>query len=197
MTPMKTDVKNAQTRSEEDLLRQFSRYQNPLRTANALKRIEDWGDFGAGRRGRYRTKHFNPHPAVDLVANVGTPLYPVAVGRVVYAGEERNRRPQYWRNGNVVEIETVNGLNTKYAHLSRVSVKTGEYVTLDTRVGFSGISGNGGAGRKPHVHVQILQNGAALDPKQFFKPGANYYGAAQRRRKQYVEMFGEIERKTR
>lgn len=182
---------------ENELLKTYSRYQNPLRVSNALKRIESWGDFGAGRRGRYKTKQFNPHPAVDIVCSVGTPLYPVAVGKVTYAGDEKDRRPNYWRNGKVVEITTANGLNVKYAHLSKVLVKTGNYVALDMRVGLSGISGNGGAGRKPHVHVQILQNGIALNPKQFFKQGANYYAAAQRNKETYLSEFRTIERRTR
>lgn len=129
-----------------------------------------------------------------MACKIGTPLYAMGVGKVVYAGDEKNRRPQYWRNGNVVEIETPNGLRIFYAHLSRTKVKTGDYVNLDTVVGYSGISGNGAKGKEPHVHVQVKLNGVPVRPTRFFSGG--YYTAARNNRERYVREYRAIERHT-
>lgn len=182
------------TDPDDALLKKYSRYQNPLRVSNPLKTIKPWGAWGAGRRGKHWTKIYNPHPAVDMACKIGTPLYPIAAGKVMYAGNEKNRRPQYWRNGNVVEIETPNGLRIFYAHLSRTRVKTGDYVTLDTVVGYSGVSGNGAKGKEPHVHVQVKQNGVPVRPTNFFS--GSYYAVAQRDRARYLNEFRKIEQKT-
>lgn len=185
------------TNPDDALLRKYSRYQSPLRVSNPKETIKWWGAWGAGRRGKYLTKTHNPHPAVDMVCKIGTPLYPMAAGKVVYAGDEKHRRPEYWRNGNVIEIETPNGLRTFYAHLSRTRVKTGDYVTLDTVVGYSGISGNANpkeTKREPHVHVQVRQNGVPVPPTNFFS--GSYYAVAQRDKARYLSEFRTIEQKT-
>lgn len=186
----KTRTETTGKQDEDDLIAEYARYQNPLRIQDVSARIKPWGDYGAGRRGRYRTRRFNPHPAVDIVARVGTPLYPMMVGRVIYAGQEKDRRPQYWRNGNVVEIEAPNGVRTFYAHLQKVSVKSGQYVGLTMLIGTVGITGNGGAAPEPHVHVQVRKNGVILDPRPFLKPGARYQDP-----KRYISEFREIARK--
>ncbi|MDO8642411.1 MAG: M23 family metallopeptidase [Candidatus Woesearchaeota archaeon] len=180
--------------TDDELLRKYSRYQNPLRVGNPLATIKPWGAWGAGRRGKFLTKTDNPHAAVDMACKIGTPLYPMGVGKVIYAGNEKDRRPQYWRNGNVVEIETTNGLRTFYAHLSRTRVKTGDYVNLDTIVGYSGVSGNGNQGKEPHVHVQVKQNGVPVKPTRFFS--GSYYTAAKKEKERYVREFRAIEQQT-
>ena len=82
-------------------------------------------------------------------------IKPIMPGVVAYAG---------WDNsgyGNLVILEHQNNIQSYYAHLSNVEVKTGETVTMDTEVGKMGETGHATG---PHLHLEIHQNGVPLNP---------------------------------
>ncbi len=147
--------------------------QNPLRHSLAsLKKNMDPTDKFNSRRIRGTTKNkkgkrvynISKHKGLDLSAPVGTPLYPTESGTVIEAGKERDKK--LWRNGNVVTISTASGRIVKYLHLSRVNVKAGNKVGLNTKVGEVGITGNASK-NNPHVHIQIKENGKVVDPTAY------------------------------
>ncbi len=90
------------------------------------------------------------HSGMDIGGNaVGTNVYPVAVGRVVLVGYNRC-------GGNYVIVQhSVNGkyYASRYLHLSRVNVRTGQEVRRETPIG-----GIGGA----DLSVDICSTGAHL-----------------------------------
>jgi murein DD-endopeptidase MepM/ murein hydrolase activator NlpD len=95
------------------------------------------------------------HQAVDLGGPVGTSIKPIMPGVVAYAG---------WDNsgyGNLVILDHQNNYQSYYAHLSKIEVTTGETVTMDTEVGKMGETGHATG---PHLHLEIHQNGASLNP---------------------------------
>ena len=61
------------------------------------------------------------HDGVDYKASVGTPIYAVASGTVIYAGENGGY-------GKVVSMRHDGGITTLFAHLSEVSVSVGDEV---------------------------------------------------------------------
>ena len=66
--------------------------------------------------------------------------------------------------GNVVVIEHDNGANiwvTLYAHLSAIAVRCGDVVSQGQPVGSAGSSGNSTG---PHLHFEIRENGAFINP---------------------------------
>jgi len=68
------------------------------------------------------------HSGVDFAAGMGTPLYSTADGVVTYAG---------WQSGygRLVKIQHEFGIETRYAHLSRVRVKVGQRLSRGQRIG--------------------------------------------------------------
>jgi murein DD-endopeptidase MepM/ murein hydrolase activator NlpD len=95
------------------------------------------------------------HTGVDYPGAVGAPARASASGRVTFAGWA----PGGW--GYLVTIAHGSGVRTMYAHLSRVSVRVGQRVSVGQRVGRVGASGHATG---PHLHFEVRLRGAAVDP---------------------------------
>jgi murein DD-endopeptidase MepM/ murein hydrolase activator NlpD len=95
------------------------------------------------------------HPGVDLPAPTGTPVHAAAVGRVVLAA------PTSGGYGNLVVVKHSNGVETLYAHLSRILVAAGQPVTVGSLLGLVGATGETTG---PHLHFEVRVRGAAVDP---------------------------------
>lgn len=95
------------------------------------------------------------HPGMDLTAPLGTPVYPVANGRVSIVNI------LYWGFGNHVIIEHDKGIASLYAHLSKVEVKEGQEVTKATRLGAVGSTGWSTGN---HLHLEVYQDGIPINP---------------------------------
>ena len=63
--------------------------------------------------------------------------------------------------GNYVRIRHRGGLETAYAHLVRFSVKAGDCVGAEARIGDLGSTGLVAG---PHLHFEVLRDGAPIDP---------------------------------
>lgn len=109
----------------------------------------------------YRThptkKTHSFHPALDLTAKHGTPVYAPASGVVVYA----KRKGAY---GNFLLLAHSFGFKTAYGHLSRFAVKSGDYVSKGDIVAYVGSTGRSTG---PHLHYEIRYLTKWLDPKKF------------------------------
>jgi murein DD-endopeptidase MepM/ murein hydrolase activator NlpD len=106
------------------------------------------------------TEGFGPrgirfHSGVDYPAAIGTPVGAAAAGRVSVAGWSAGG----W--GRLVTVSHSNGTRTMYAHLSRVTVRVGQWVEPGQRVGRVGASGRASG---PHLHFEVRLRGAAVDP---------------------------------
>lgn len=98
------------------------------------------------------------HRGVDLLAPAGTPVAAVGDGRVAEAR---------WSNGygHVVLVEHAGGLATRYAHLLRApAVQAGDRVEAGDPLGEVGASGNA---TTPHLHLEVLERGEAVDPRRY------------------------------
>jgi len=102
------------------------------------------------------------HEGMDFMAEIGEPVHAAAGGVVVYS----DLHPQY---GNMIEIDHGNGLSTRYAHMSKRLVKVGDVVLSGEEIGKVGATGRATG---PHLHFEVRQNGAPLNPAHFLKlPG--------------------------
>ena len=97
------------------------------------------------------------HAGIDFSAGIGVRVTATADGTVIWA----STRGAY---GELIEIEHINGLSTRYAHLSRVDVKVGQKVTRGETIG---AVGNTGRSTGPHLHYEIRLNGVPQDPARF------------------------------
>lgn len=114
----------------------------------------------------WRIDPFNGHKAfhegLDFPANTGAPILAAADGIVSAA----DQTPDY---GNIVKINHGSGLETRYAHASKILVKVGERVTKGQQVA---LVGNTGRSTGPHLHYEIRLNGNPLDPRQYLHKNA-------------------------
>jgi len=97
------------------------------------------------------------HAGLDFAVLAGTPISSAAGGTVSFAGF----KPDY---GWVVEIDHGNGLTTRYAHGSKVLVRTGDVVEPGQRIALVGSTGRSTG---PHLHFEVLRRGDPVDPKRF------------------------------
>ncbi|MFF1293443.1 MULTISPECIES: peptidoglycan DD-metalloendopeptidase family protein [unclassified Streptomyces] len=102
------------------------------------------------------------HTGVDFVVPTGTSLKAVGAGTVVSAG---------WGGayGNQVVIRLADGYYAQYAHLSSLSVSSGQTVAEGQQVGLSGATGNVTG---PHLHFEIRTTpdyGSDVDPLAYLR----------------------------
>ena len=108
------------------------------------------------------TSYYGPrwgrtHQGVDWGVSTGTTVFASSGGKVISAG---------WNGGYgySVLIQHPDGRKTRYAHLSKITVSYGEYVEQGERIGLSGNTGNSTG---PHLHFEIIINGAAVNPLNY------------------------------
>jgi len=97
------------------------------------------------------------HNGLDIAVPSGTPVKAAAAGEVVHSG---------WMNGfgYTVIVDHGRGVETLYAHNSKVSVAKGSMVNKGQQVA---LSGNTGLSTGPHLHFGVLQNEKPLNPKNY------------------------------
>lgn len=101
------------------------------------------------------------HAGIDFRVSYGGTVHAAGAGTVISAG---------WNGGygRMVEIEHGDGMTTRYAHLSKITVKTGDRLERGAIVGKAGSSGRSTG---PHLHYEVRRNGTAIDPLRFIKAG--------------------------
>ncbi len=121
---------------------------------------------------RYVSSNFNPrrlhpvtgqrraHRGTDYVAPVGTPIWAAGDGIVDRAGYNRF-------NGNYVFIRHSNTYITKYLHMDKRYVRSGQRVKQGETIGTLG-----GSGRVtgPHLHYEFLVHGVHKDARKVNLP---------------------------
>jgi murein DD-endopeptidase MepM/ murein hydrolase activator NlpD len=82
-----------------------------------------------------------------------------SAGTVTYAG---------WNGGygNYVRVDHGGGIATGYAHNSRILVSTGQRVSAGQAVGLVGLTGNVFG---CHLHFEVYQGGATINPAPFLR----------------------------
>ena len=101
-----------------------------------------------------------PHEGIDVTAPMGSPIEAPAAGTVTDAGWESGY-------GNTVTIDHGYGLVTKFAHCSKLLVKTGQHVSRGTKIA---LVGNTGLATGPHLHYEVHVNGWPVDPLKYVLP---------------------------
>jgi murein DD-endopeptidase MepM/ murein hydrolase activator NlpD len=96
------------------------------------------------------------HKGVDFGVPTGTPIQSAGDGTIEMAGFNG-------AYGNYVRVRHGNGYATAYAHMSRIAagMKPGKRVTQGQIVGFVGATGRATG---PHLHYEVLQGSAQINP---------------------------------
>jgi murein DD-endopeptidase MepM/ murein hydrolase activator NlpD len=123
-----------------------------------IRLINDSSDFAMPGEGRltspYGWRDGRFHHGFDVSINHGLPIYAAFSGVVRFA---RNIYPY----GRLVIVRHDNGLETYYAHLSRITVKSGQRINAGEEVGKCG---NTGRSQGTHLHFEIRFKGVSINP---------------------------------
>jgi murein DD-endopeptidase MepM/ murein hydrolase activator NlpD len=87
------------------------------------------------------------HSGIDLLADIGTPVLAAEDGLVIYVGQEG-------AYGNLVVINHLGRRQTRYAHLSRVTVRIDQRVRAGDVIGAVGTTGQPDI-IPPHLHFEV------------------------------------------
>ena len=118
---------------------------------------------GFGRRVDPFTSRWAMHTGQDWVGPYGTRIKATAAGRVISAG-------YHGAYGNKVDVDHGYGVTTRYAHLSSINVKPGQFVTKGQLVGRQG---NTGRSTGSHLHYEVRLYDRPLNPTKFIAAGTH------------------------
>ena len=143
----------------EAKLLQQSVLKNTLPNSSPIAAAFNSSSFG------WRVDPFNGqkafHEGLDFTASAGTPIY-AAAGGIVSSAEQT---PDY---GKIVKIDHGSGLETRYAHASKLFVRAGERVEKGQKIAEVGSTGRSTG---PHLHYEIRLAGNPLDPRKYLQAG--------------------------
>lgn len=106
---------------------------------------------------RYGNQGSYYHTGLDIAAPGGTPIKAAADGTVTYAG-------YHYSYGNLLIVTHSNGVQTYYAHCSRLYVSVGARVSQGQSIAAVGSTGNSTGN---HLHLEVRVNGTAQNPQNY------------------------------
>ena len=134
---------------------------------------------GYGMRRHPILRYKRMHGGIDFGGGYGAPIYAVTDGTVSYAG----RKGGY---GNFVRLRHGGGLESGYAHMSRIAVSSGSHVRRGQIIGYIGSTG---LSTGPHLHYELYRNGRNINPHSVkFVERAELEGA------EYARFKAELDR---
>ncbi|OFZ21139.1 MAG: hypothetical protein A3D92_15715 [Bacteroidetes bacterium RIFCSPHIGHO2_02_FULL_44_7] len=115
--------------------------------------IEKATTSGFGRR------HGSVHKGIDIPLVPGEAIVAAFDGKVRYAGFNSGGF------GYLIIIRHPNGLETYYAHLSKIKIKADQIVKAGQVIGLGGSTGHS---YSPHLHFEVRYHDIAIDPEKIF-----------------------------
>lgn len=106
-----------------------------------------------------RISRTSMHLGHDWAVNTGTKVVASADGYV----EKAYYSDSYGYN---VLVNHGNGMETRYAHLSKLEVVSGQFVRQKQVIGLSGSTGDSTG---PHLHFEVIKKGKKVDPMKYVK----------------------------
>ncbi len=105
------------------------------------------------------------HNGTDFAASTGTPIYSTADGVVIHAD---------WQSGygRLIKIQHEFGIETRYAHLSKIRVKVGQRVSRGEHIGDMG---NSGRSTGTHLHYEVRVGGKPVNPMIYIKAARDVF----------------------
>jgi murein DD-endopeptidase MepM/ murein hydrolase activator NlpD len=101
-----------------------------------------------------------PHEGIDVSAPMGSPIEAPAAGVVTDARWEAGY-------GNKIVIDHGFGIVTKFAHASKLLVRSGQRVSRGQRIA---LVGNSGLATGPHLHYEVHVKGRPVNPLKYVLP---------------------------
>lgn len=155
--PIESEADKAQM---ETLLRVIETTSNPAFLPTMWAHLGKINNEFGFRRNPFGGRSYEFHPGLDIGGAQGDVIAVPANGIVCETG---------WKGGygNMIEIDHGNGLKTRYGHLSRIGVQTGDAVQRGQIIGFIGSTGRSTG---PHLHYELRLNDKPINPRRFLPP---------------------------
>ena len=109
------------------------------------------------RFGHVSSRRVSKHTGLDIAAATGTKIKAAAGGTVTFSGYKSSF-------GYMVVINHGNGVETYYAHCSKLYVSAGQQVNQGQVIAAVGNTGNSTG---PHLHLEVRVNGVAYNPQNY------------------------------
>ena len=157
----------AKTTSRGSSTTRSSAYAGTLTTSSGLSRgyvniginlIKPVTGVITSRFGVLSSIRSGAHTGLDIGTSMGTPIKAAASGTVKYAG---------WKSGglgNLVVVDHGNGVQTYYAHCSKIYASVGQKVSQGDVISAVGSTGNSTG---PHLHLEVRVTGVAYNPQKY------------------------------
>jgi TP901 family phage tail tape measure protein len=150
--------------ANQDILNGTAKYARTGRQP-ARKNVATGTDFFAGggvtrpvSGGRISQGYSVPHGGIDFAVPMGTNV------RAAKSGVVNGTWNWNYSYGKHVKVAHGNGIETLYAHMSRIAVKKMQEVVSGSTLGRSGSTGNSTG---PHLHFEVRKNGKRINPNPF------------------------------
>lgn len=131
-------------------------YAKPLSGVDYANRyvrgLPDLGNYFSLPARGWNWGQLHDYNAVDIADQCGSPVYAAAEGLVTEASTDGSWNQGY---GNQIIVEHPNGTRTRYAHLAKALVRTGDYVTQGDRIALIGNTGNTHGPTGCHLHFEV------------------------------------------
>ncbi|WP_207259598.1 M23 family metallopeptidase [Desulfovibrio sp. Huiquan2017] len=152
---------NVEARLEEvrqqEIMHTLRSNQNILEATPSIWPTSGWVTSGFAWRTSPFTGKREFHKGLDISAPRGTPVYAPARGSVTFAGRDGSY-------GLSIRLKHNASLSTRFAHLNRIAIKSGQEVTRGELIGYVG---NTGRSTGPHLHYEVRLNGVPVNPKRY------------------------------
>jgi len=148
-----------QLSSYAEICSTYEKKRDIINRTPTIKPMKGYYSSPFGKRIDPFTQRYTMHEGIDIVAPEGTPIYAAADGVVNFAD-------WYHGYGNTVVINH-KLYKTKYAHLSKISVKRGQKVKRGDIIGSCGRTGKATAN---HLHYEVHVNNKPVDPMDYIFP---------------------------
>jgi murein DD-endopeptidase MepM/ murein hydrolase activator NlpD len=119
--------------------------------------LAGWMSSGFGRRADPISGRLAWHAGVDFAGKPGSPVVAVASGVVTYAGSRNGY-------GRVIDVNHGGGYVTRYGHNQQLLVAVGDLVKKGQTIARMGSTGRSTG---PHVHFEVLKDGAQVNPARY------------------------------
>ena len=143
--------------SQYDELQRLGNFVSVLPTLDPMRGARLTSGFGMRRHPI--TRRPDMHAGIDFVSRDDTRIFASGEGVVSFAG----RNGGY---GNMVTVDHGYGIETVYAHLSRIHVQAGQRVRAGAVLGRMGSTG---LSTGPHLHFEVRFNGRNVNPLKMFE----------------------------
>jgi len=129
-------------------------YKKPALNLNLIRPVS--GTI-TSRFGAVSSRRVSRHTGLDIAASTGTKIKAASGGTVTFSGYKGSF-------GYMVVVNHGNGIETYYAHCSKLYVSAGQQVSQGQVIAAVGNTGNSTG---PHLHLEIRVNGVAYNPQNY------------------------------